>query len=535
MGIEDDAKKAVAELPSRAALLRLEALAWALNGSFYLLLGGIAVLFVGLVAAAVVLFGRLGLLFIAFPAGVFWAGLRPAIGAAVPRRRRARLVGVPMSREDQPSLWSLVDDVCEVTGQPGVDELRVTLAESASASEIGPRFRRVLALPLAYLVALGDRELKAVIAHELFHFDHGDVGFSRRLATVYDALGRTLSRLEGLGSILRYPFRWYARAVFRVLASLSRARELRADAYAAGWFGAEASARTLRITEWVGTAFAVYWRGNLARALDEGVMPPLAAGFASYIASLTAHGRLHDFKPAEDDQPFASHPTVVDRLTALGADATAEPEPLEPVLRRIIRLPDLEQALLRSTAGERAGNLRRSSWSEAMGIVLAALWQATAVASASVLTGARAQDLAGVVDGREGPEDDHASVEREHLADVLACGVASALVRAGWSIEAPPGEPVTLTNANIRSARSRKCARSLTACNSETFGPITVEPSGFTTWRWTHPKHYRRSSPMAGRCRSQSNLISIGAKPAVPCRNQWSGWQGSSSLCGSRS
>jgi len=433
-------------------LRKLAVLAVALNASFYVLVFVVLMSVIGALLAVVLVFGELGLYVIVFPAGVLAVAVRRIIVSARPAGRKVRWDGVVVTREDQPRLWAFVDETCQRVDQRTVDELRIAFAGSAAAGETqfgSARSRvRTVRIPLTYLAVLSTDELRGVVAHELSHFARGDASFRWRLVSVREALGRTLWRLERLGSVLRHPFRWYARLLSRYLASLSRQQEFAADAFAAKVFGADNVARGLRITEWVESAFEVFWRRELAPVLMAGLRPPVADGFVSFVGSSWFRARLFAFKPEDVETAFASHPTVVDRLAALRIDADPAPDTVNPSVSLLDGLDGLEDALLRDKQlPEGQPALRKAGWGESMQDILPRAWQQAAGALADQVPGMTAAEIGSLMDDHLG---DSESSDEEKLSVVTAvsCALASALVRCGWSICASPGEPVRLLNGN---------------------------------------------------------------------------------------
>jgi Zn-dependent protease with chaperone function len=421
---------------SRRRLLGLAALALAVNASFYLLLLAITLGFFAALVAIAVVFGRLGLYLVVVPAGVLFYALRRSIRAALPTRRSHAQNGVPVNKRREESLWTVADDVCRALVQRSFDELRITFRQEASAREVRDGFgrpaRRVLTLPLCYLQALGEPELRAVIAHEVSHFASGDVALGRRLLGVEQALGRTLWRLDRLGSVLRHPFRLYARILHRRLASISRSREFAADSYAARLSGAPTMARALRITEWVENAFSLYWRNDVAPALDQGLRPPITSGFGEVLSSPAIIAGIDYLRGDQLETEFASHPTIVDRLLALRADAPATPSLAQAAVGLVTDLEVLEIELL----GERAAKLRGATWGEARQATTRAAWQKTLLSSAP-LPEMAVGDIAGFLDDEELRDEDSEPAEQAYLAFRLGCAVALTLADAGWQLDAP--------------------------------------------------------------------------------------------------
>jgi Zn-dependent protease with chaperone function len=422
------------------------ALAVAVNVSFYVLLIGIVLAAVGAIAVVVAVWGRVGLYACTVPIGVTVAGVRRMLIACWPRRGETPVAGVLASRITEPGLWAVIDEVSGQAGQPRVDELRLTLVGGASCRlhrEGRRRTHRVLTLSLAYLQVLGEPELRAVIAHELSHFAGGDLAFGRRIAVVCDALRRTHARLDRLGSVMRYPLRWYGRALFGLLASLSREREFSGDAYAARLSDPVTMARALRITAWVETAFAIYWQRELAPVLAGGLRPAVAGGFGLFTSFPAVQAHLSYWSDVADHGSFDTHPVLVERLAALRRDASSAPEFLHPTVTLLSDVEAVEVALLRETSGD-ASQLQPISWPAAAQHIYPPGWAAFAQNEPELIADLIASDIPARLDARDDDPADRDPAGDLAVVRVLACALASALVRAGWQVHSLPGAPVVL-------------------------------------------------------------------------------------------
>src|SRR6185295_2370457 len=98
-----------------------------------------------------------------------------------------------------------------------------------------------------------------------------------------NALMRTLVELQHHSKVLMTPFLWYANLFFRVTHAVSRHQEMLADGVAAGIVGSQAMASGLRLTRRAGLAFVPYWKGTVEPVVDAGFLPPLAAGFDTFL------------------------------------------------------------------------------------------------------------------------------------------------------------------------------------------------------------------------------------------------------------
>lgn len=188
----------------------------------------------------------------------------------------------------------------------------------------------VLGLPLMQLL---DRDgLAAVIAHEFGHFQGGHGRFSGWVYRLRVSWGRVMQGLAATPSSAGHLFwlflRWYAPFFDAYSQVLAREQEHEADAVAAAVAGNEPAARALArvalAADWLERDF---WPGlHLAERVQ--AYPPVQV-HARLAAGLRQHGRaqaamppwLLDREPALED----SHPTLRQRLQALGAEPVLEP------------------------------------------------------------------------------------------------------------------------------------------------------------------------------------------------------------------
>jgi Zn-dependent protease with chaperone function len=80
-------------------------------------------------------------------------------------------------------------------------------------------------------------EMRAVLAHEFGHYYGGDTRLAPWIYKTREAILRTVGHLSRRGSILQFPFVFYARLFMRVTQAISRAQEYAADALAARTVG----------------------------------------------------------------------------------------------------------------------------------------------------------------------------------------------------------------------------------------------------------------------------------------------------------
>jgi Zn-dependent protease with chaperone function len=247
--------------------------------------------------------------------------------------------GYRLRATDAPELVREVERLRRETGAPKLEAILIDSDLNASAASIprasglfGHRHYLVLGLPLMQL--LSREQLLAVIAHEFGHFGGGHSWFAGWIYRVRVSWYRVLWALQQSGSSLTKVFdrffRWYAPYFNAYSFSLSRANEFQADAAAAGAVGASnAGAALIRVHLGSDRLERDFWP-RIRAANDREPAPPMqlyrdmgaqlrqpAADDAARLSEALAR------EPGYDD----THPTLAQRLAALGVEASAVPEP----------------------------------------------------------------------------------------------------------------------------------------------------------------------------------------------------------------
>lgn len=258
---------------------------------------------------------------------------------AVFERDPMRLMGHAVSEKEAPKVWSFVRGIAEKAGAVmpdgiilGLDEgFFVTEHPVALVSEAPAPQGRILYMPLPYMAFMSKEEAAAVIGHELGHFTGADTEYSLHFSPIYAAAVRNLQAVdqaaEGNSSYASYLGKpaimlgeFFLRSFDLAVQHWSRIREFAADAVGASVASNQAIGLSLlRISVlWphINTALAECW--NKGGKLEGGII--------QRVRDLVKEQGLSD--PAqhlEDAQPHPtdSHPTVRQRLEALGVEADA--------------------------------------------------------------------------------------------------------------------------------------------------------------------------------------------------------------------
>ena len=240
---------------------------------------------------------------------------------AVERRGDDAPDGVPLTREEQPELWGLVDEASRQLSVPPPDHLWLVDDVNAYVRQetrllglVGGR--RHMGIGAALLQVLTVDQLRTVIGHELGHYAGGD---TRLGALVYRAgvtIGSTAGNL-GRSTLLGRLFVRYERLFQRVSLAVRRRQELRADAGAVAAGGRAVHASALR----EGQAGAMAWQFFLDRYVmplwEAGTAPAdLYDGFRSLLADPVRQQQLDGARAADGGpaDPYDSHPALSVRL-----------------------------------------------------------------------------------------------------------------------------------------------------------------------------------------------------------------------------
>lgn len=187
---------------------------------------------------AFVLFGGTGLAVVVVAGfGLFWFVSQQEIRIDTSKAQ-------PITRADSPGLHEILDELSHKAGLEATPEPYLLPTEQMNAATLGSESKPILALTPPILRELSHRELRAVIAHEIFHLAQHDLSFFK-LVMMLQLLTVTISRIGWLLLILFFPlvmlggFRIPPVAIGLLLgapvvsvflqAALSRSREYAAD------------------------------------------------------------------------------------------------------------------------------------------------------------------------------------------------------------------------------------------------------------------------------------------------------------------
>jgi Zn-dependent protease with chaperone function len=243
--------------------------------------------------------------------------------------------GVPLTRDDAPQLFEMVERLRQKTGAPAFSKLLLTTEYNAAAAQLPrlgifgwPKNYLIVGLPL--MQALSPQEFESVIAHELGHLRSGHAHFGSKVYRVFEAWERLAE--SGTGMLASFA-NWYLPHLNAYTFPLRRQDEYEADKIAAEAVGARVAADAL---------CAGRVRSSLlTKSLWEPLQKRLALESEAPRHIFLEQGRIlrqESSDPETDartlrvalleDTTFVnSHPALKDRLAALGEDARVPEKP----------------------------------------------------------------------------------------------------------------------------------------------------------------------------------------------------------------
>lgn len=261
-------------------------------------------------------------------AAIAVVGLLVAVGFGVPAARRQQhkpVEGVLITGDEQPLLWVEICIVAEGLHIWAPRELVLAPDASVIATEnrtwlgLRPGVRR-LQLGQVLLAGLTERQLRAVIAHELLRF-WGPNSYGRVIHRGKRIIGRVLESVGEDSRAGRIVGR-YGRLYMAVADPVIRRHELDADRRSANLVGNGATAAALREVAVLSKAWDGFVEGYLVPAAAVQRRPEdVFESFAQFLDHPERRALLVE-ATGGDPQPkrtYNSHPSLADRLSAVAS------------------------------------------------------------------------------------------------------------------------------------------------------------------------------------------------------------------------
>ncbi|MFO1402227.1 MAG: M48 family metalloprotease [Steroidobacteraceae bacterium] len=320
----------------RPAAYRWRVLGLAALGYGYLVLVVVALLLLcGLLVAGVMYLKAAGVKLLIIVGALLWAVLRALwVNLAPP-------TGEAVTRAGAPELHALLDGLRARLQTPPVHVILLTPEFNAGVTQL-PRLgifgwhRNYLLLGLPLLRALSVEQFTAVLAHELGHLSRGHARTSNwiyRLRLIWSRLEHEFTEHPRAGGgLVRGFFRWYIPYFNACSFPLARANEYEADATSARLTSARSAAQALTGVHLIGRYLEErFWPGIYAAAREQ--PQPAFAPYRSFDArgvQQLPEGELQRWEQsalAQSTSLADTHPSLADRLRALGAPAEFAPPP----------------------------------------------------------------------------------------------------------------------------------------------------------------------------------------------------------------
>ncbi len=226
------------------------------------------------------------------------------------------------------------------------------------------------------LLAILDRdELRAVIAHELGHYVGGDTRFEAWIWRLRVAVLRTVAALMHTKSKVRraagLPFMAHGALFMRMTNAVSRQAEFDADAISARVASPAAAGRALVRLAALQSVVRDYLDDDLAPLVDAGRLPPVSKGLTELVRGAELAPALDEVVSADPDElepdPYDSHPTVRQRLEALGepVDRTIPPIPEQPASALLHGVRELEWQVIAHVTDLKREDFEAVGWEQA--------------------------------------------------------------------------------------------------------------------------------------------------------------------------
>ncbi|UHQ23664.1 M48 family metalloprotease [Lysobacter sp. 5GHs7-4] len=256
--------------------------------------------------------------------------------------------GYVLGADEAPALRAEIERLREQTGAPPLKQILIDPNLNAGAASVprlmgllGHTHYLVLGLPLMQL--LSREQFAAVVAHEFGHFGGGHGRFSgwiyRVRASWCRFLGELSQRRSRMGAVFLRFFNWYAPYFDAYSFVLARAQEYDADATAARVTGAPAMAQALQRVGLGGLRLQRDFWAGVERSVTAQPAPPqalyrdMAGSFAAVNSDEPARlDELLNEQPGLDD----THPTLAQRLQALGQTPAAVPAPAQTAAQALL-------------------------------------------------------------------------------------------------------------------------------------------------------------------------------------------------------
>lgn len=303
------------------------------------LLGVLALL--GGVVALIVLHPNVMLIKFGWKAGVPLVFLVGAMLRAL-RVQHVDPSGLALTRANAPALFALIDELREKLMVPELDWVLVNDEYNAGVLQI-PRFgifgqRSALMLGLPLLQALSVDDVKAVLAHEFGHLSRNHSRFNGWLYRAVRSYAALVEHTGGNKPLERF-LDWYVPRLSAFTFPLRRRNEYEADRASADVVGSARAGQALVNTHVRGSLTPAFWK-SVRTEVANTPHPPvrLFQDWESRVTALPPSDAMEALEHALAEKTSATetHPSLADRLRALGVTPTLEAPPQQSAARILL-------------------------------------------------------------------------------------------------------------------------------------------------------------------------------------------------------
>jgi Zn-dependent protease with chaperone function len=331
---------------------RLRVILAALIGYAFIVTVVILLLGIAVLSLAAIFFAKAGAVLevkIAIVAGLVAVALLRSMAV-----QAYRAEGILVTAGDAPRLFELIERIRRDVNGPGLDAVYITDELNASMTQPARYWlfgvRNIMSIGLPMTMALTERELASVIAHEL---GHSVGGHGRWASFVYRVRIRWMQVAERLpqgiiAGLLRRFFSWYGPWFNAYSFVLARKQEYEADQMAAHVATSAVAGSALIRIELQTDRFGDHW-GRVwseSRLADRPSAMPYATVESAFRTAKDADEVLLERALAGTTGLDDTHPSLADRLAALPAPA-ALPDPLERTAAETLLGPFAEELAAR--------------------------------------------------------------------------------------------------------------------------------------------------------------------------------------------
>ena len=407
-------------------------------------------------------------LVVLFLGGIVIAGAM--LWSILPRRDNFEAPGPYLDRASHPKLFDELDGIAAALNEPVPREVYLLGQVNAFVADrggiMGFGSRRVMGIGLPLLSILTVSELRGVLAHEFAHYYSGDTRLGPWVYKTQSAMIRTFENVGKLGSVGRvaafqmmhlvvtFVLKQYFVLFLRVIHSVSRRQEYRADELAGLVAGAVPLVEGLRKIHGASLAWPVYWNAEVIPVLQQDCVPAVGDGFARFLAApqiavQVSHGIEQEILQGKTS-PYDTHPPLRDRIAALERLSTSSPVHDSELASSLMNpVESAEIQFLEFLNPKRpVSSLRRVGWDEIADQVTIPSWKSAVNEYASFFQGVTAESLPEIA--KKFPEM-AASIRdpkgrlftreqrTQRVGHLFAMALGLSLLERGWKLEAQPG------------------------------------------------------------------------------------------------